>query len=104
MEKVTGIDGEFLGYLGPRGIHEGRLLRLFHANSQALVLVAADDGGMIRVEFSGVRSVRSSQPAGRTVYAVSELKAEPPLRRFEFNGPGGGDAFLEIIAEDIRFV
>ena len=55
---------------------------------------------MFVAQFAGVRAVRANNPEGMMLYALSEFKSDPPLRRFVFaNWDDNGEAFLEIDAE-----
>ncbi|MFQ5503873.1 MAG: hypothetical protein ACE5F1_03640 [Planctomycetota bacterium] len=46
-----------------------------------------------------MKKIRSVRPEGMYLYALSELTAEPPHRRFDFtNWDDEGDAMLQILA------
>ena len=67
------------------------------------VLLEAEDGHRIRIHFSGVANVVANRPEGMTLYALTELKAQAPLRRFSFvNWDEKDDARLEVTAKDYQ--
>jgi hypothetical protein len=66
----------------------------------ACVRVRGFSGREFAVEFRGVQAVRAKKPEGMMIYALSEIRAQPPLRKFVFaNWDDDDESFLEIEAE-----
>jgi hypothetical protein len=63
------------------------------------VRVRGASGKAFVVAFSGVFAVRANCPEGMMLYALTELRGEPPLRRFVFaNWDDDSKAYLEVDA------
>jgi hypothetical protein len=89
----------FVGYVGDADIHDGSVLAVEHRSSELRVRVRGASGRLLVVDFRGVHSVRANCPEGMMLYALSELTAEPPLRRFAFtNWDEDGEEYLEVDA------
>ncbi len=59
-------------------------------------------GKVFVVDFGGVGMVRANQAEGMMLFGLSELRGEPPLRRFAFaNWDDDSTAYLEVDAETI---
>ena len=57
------------------------------------------------VEFRGVQAVRSKQPEGMMIYALSEMRAPSPQRLFVFaNWDEDDELFLEVEAENVSSI
>lgn len=101
------MDDEFVSYRGDPGLHDGRVVTVDHHGEVACVVVAADEGRGERLEvrFRGVESLYQRRPEGMLLYALAEMQAAPPLRRFVFvNEDEGDDARLEVLALDFDCV
>ena len=70
--------------IGDADFHDGSILAVKHEGSTARVRVLGASGKVFIVDFGGVRAVRAKQAEGMVLYALSELRGEPPLRRFAF--------------------
>jgi hypothetical protein len=93
-------ESSFVGYVGDRDFHDGSVVAVEHQGSTARVRVRGFSGKLFVVDFGGVRAVRANQAEGMVLYALSELRGEPPLRRFAFaNWDDDSPAFLEVDAE-----
>jgi hypothetical protein len=91
---------EFVGYVGHHDFHDGHILSLDHQGDVAHVRVRGASGQDYDVLFRRVQVVRAEQPEGMILYALSEMKARPPMRRFVFsNWDEEGKSFLEVEAE-----
>jgi hypothetical protein len=67
------------------------------------VIVQGGSGSQFEIGFSGVASITEDRAEGMMLYALAEMKAHPPLRRFVFtNWDDEGDARLELVALDIN--
>jgi hypothetical protein len=89
----------FIAYVGDPDFHDGAILSVEQHGRGVRVRVQGASGKVYAVDFSGVGAVRAHRSAGMTLYALSELRAEPPLRRFVFaNWDDDGDAQLEVDA------
>jgi hypothetical protein len=95
------MPGEFVAYVGNQDFHDGRIVFVEQLDAAVRVRVRGDSGKEYVVEFSGVASVRAKSPEGMMLYSLSELRAEPPLRRFSFaNWDEASESLLEIDAKD----
>jgi hypothetical protein len=67
------------------------------------VIVRGGSGSQFELGFSAVASLAQHRAEGMVLYAVVEMKADPPLRRFVFtNWDDGDDARLELVAREIE--
>ena len=93
-------DTSFIGYVGEPDFHDGYVLAIKQADDVVRVQVQGESGKVYVAEFSRVQAVRSNRPEGMLLYALSEMRAAPPLRRFVFaNSNEEDEALLEIDAE-----
>jgi hypothetical protein len=94
---------EFIGYVGESDFHDGHVLSVDHTGAEAIVRVQGGSGQEFLCTFEGVTTIRANRPVGMMLYALSELRAVAPLRRFVFaNGDEDDDASLEIQATSVR--
>src|SRR6266496_4219230 len=94
-------DSAFIVYVGDAEFHDGCILAVEQLEGGIRVGVRGYSGKLFIVAFSGVHAVTANRPEGMVLYALSELRCEPPLRRFVFNNWDDEDnARLEIDAED----
>lgn len=95
-------EAQFVGYVGDADFHDGSVLAIEHQGSTANVRIRGASGKVFVVDFGGVRAVRANQAEGMMLYALSELRSEPPVRRFAFaNSDDDSAAHLEIDAQTI---
>jgi len=96
-------DPSFVGYVKDADYHDATILSVERMADVVLVRVCGYDEKIFISEFSGVRAVRATRPDGMLLYALSEMRGQPPLRRFVFvNWHEDDDASLEIDAERLR--
>ena len=89
----------FIGYVGDPDFHDGSILSVEQQEGMARVRVRGASGKHFRVDFNGVGAVRANRPVGMVLYALSEMGALPPMRRFVFaNWDERSDADLEVDA------
>jgi hypothetical protein len=99
---MSDTNAEFIGYVGDPEIHDGVITEFDHIGTKALVVVKAGSGRMLRIEFEGVKSIKSNKPEGMILYSLSEMK-HPEHRHFIFtNWDEKNDSFLEIIADGCK--
>ena len=92
---------EFIAYAGDPDFHDGSVVSVVEERDSTRVVVRGASGQEFVVEFRGVKAMRSCKPEGMLIYSLSEMKAQPPARRFEFaNWHEDDDAFFSIDAED----
>ena len=75
---------DFLGYVGSRDIHDGRIVAIDQFERGLAVRIQTHEGRTWVIEFAGVAEVEVVQAEGMLLYALAEFRADPPLRRFEF--------------------
>jgi hypothetical protein len=97
------VNSEFIKYVGDTDIHDGKVATASHENGDFVVHVTATTGRTIRIRFIDCHGVVANRAVGMILYALAEMKTEPPWRRFVFaNWDDDDDAALEIVAKDIR--
>jgi hypothetical protein len=93
---------EFIGYVGDPDFHDGSLVRVIVEPDLVRVVLRGASGQEYVVEFRGGKVVHSNRPEGMMIYALTEMKARSPARRFVFaNWEEDDDATLEVEAEDV---
>ena len=96
-------ESDFIDYVHEPDVHDGVILKVRNSGDLVYILVRAYDGRHYALEFHGVRSLRSHEPEGMMLYALIEMAAAPPLRRFVFaEWEDGGGRCLEVTAESIK--
>jgi hypothetical protein len=96
-------DTTFIGYVGEPDFHDGSVLSVERADDSVRIRVRGASGKSFVAEFSGVHALRSSNPEGMLLYALSEMRGGPSFRRFVFaNSDEDSSANLEIDAEAFR--
>src|SRR5688572_26922970 len=78
------MTSRFVRYVGPPDVHDARVVALEHRGDRARVTIESYEGRQFALEFSGVAGVDTHQPIGMILYALVEVEASPPARRFEF--------------------
>lgn len=93
-------DTSFIGYVGEADFHDRSILTVEEQDRTVRVRVCGASGKVYVVDFSGVQAVRAERPDGMLLYALSEFRRDPPLRRFVFaNWDDESEAHLEVDAE-----
>jgi hypothetical protein len=96
-------ESDFVGYVGSANLHDSHVRSVSHAGSDVEVRLSTQDGREFTVRFSGVRNVSANEPEGMMIYALVELSAHPPGRRFVFaNWDEEDHRTLEIVAADFK--
>src|SRR5437870_409143 len=89
----------FIGYVGDADFHDGSILSVEQQDQTVRVRVRGASGKVFVIEFTGVCAVRANHPVGMLLYALSERRAPPPMRRFVFANWGDqSDAQMEVDA------
>ncbi len=97
---------KFVAYIGDPDFHDGAVSKLIRDADQLIVEVTGYSGAHFLVRFTGVESVVSHEPQGLMIYALGEIEARAPSRRFIFTnsrepGQKGGESALEVVARDV---
>jgi len=96
-------DNSFIAYVAPSDLHDGRINKVTPLGDTVTVEVAGESGRSISLVFRGVTDVQAVEPVGMILYALSEMRTTPPLRRFVFiNWDEESSARLEILAEGLQ--
>ena len=92
-----------VAYRGDADLHDGTVLSVHVEGDEARVIVRGGSGSQFELRFSAVASLAQHRAEGMVLFAVAEMKADPPLRRFVFtNWDDGDDARLELVAREIE--
>jgi hypothetical protein len=95
----------FIAYIEPEELHDATLLRFAQEDYRVTVYIQSQEGRAFVFEFLDVTSVHALSPQGMILYSLTEMKAEPPLRRFVFvNWDEEDKVALEIVARDLRVI
>ena len=98
-------DSRFVAYVGPPELHDGSVLGLTQQGDTVTVLVQGDTGCRFVVEFQGVAAIQAVDPEEMKLYALVEMTAPSPLRRFVFaNWEDDDRSTLELLALEFRVV
>ena len=94
-------DEVFIAYVGDPDFHDGHVTRVLAEQDSAQVFVKGYSGREHVVSFAGVHEIAMNSPVGMELYALAEMQADPPLRRFVFGNSDDDDAsFLRVTARD----
>lgn len=94
---------DFISYVGEADIHDSSIESVVHSGEMAEVRLKSITGRTLRIVFSGVRDVVSREPVGMVVYALTEMRCDPPYRKFIFaNAAEDDQATLEIEAQNFK--
>jgi hypothetical protein len=93
---------EFVAYVDDSDLHDGTVVAVSHDGTELRVEAVGGSGQRYEVFFIGVESVMQRRAEGMRLYALSEMRSKPPLRRFVFsNWDEEDDAALEVHAKDL---
>jgi hypothetical protein len=93
-------DASFVAYVGEPDFHDGAIISVEQNGTAVRVRIRGANGKRYVVAFNGVAALRANSSEGMVLYALSELRAVPPLRRFSFaNWDDDSEASLEVDAE-----
>ena len=96
---------EFVAYVGVADFHDGEVLRVVTAYASATVWVRGCSGREYEIRFEGVQAVEMFEPEGMDLYAISEMRAQMPLRDFVFaNNSEDDQKSLGILATGFRIL
>lgn len=94
---------EFVAYVGVPDFHDGEILRISTTLEHTSVWVRGYSGSEYEIQFDGVQTLETFEPEGMDPYALVEMRAESPLRRFEFaNNSEDNHKSLSIVATGFR--
>lgn len=75
---------EFISYVGVPDFHDGEILRISSSLEHVSVWVRGYSGREYEIQFDGVQTLETFEPEGMDLYALAEMRAQSPQRRFEF--------------------
>ncbi|SHJ97179.1 hypothetical protein SAMN02745163_02959 [Clostridium cavendishii DSM 21758] len=97
-------DKNFIRYIGDYRVHDSSIETILQNEDIIQVYLISNENEKIIVTFIDVKSMKSNRPEGMILYSISEMKEQPPFRKFIFvNWDEDNDASLEIIAKDCIF-
>ncbi len=80
----SGVENEFISYVGPPDLHDGILTGIDSAEDTVTVWVRSYEGRRYGLTFHGVIHQEAIEPVGMMLYALCELRASPPYHRYVF--------------------
>ena len=83
--KLLMQESKFVAYAGSYDLHDGQVREVVQSEDQVTVYVEGGIGHQIRLLFTGVSELKAIKPVGMVLYALCEMSAELPLRRFVFS-------------------
>lgn len=90
-----------IAYVGQAELHDARIVSVCYTGDQLRVTLKPHDGKELQVSFTGVKGLTANQPVGMTIYALNEMRADAPFRRFVFTNWDEQDpACLDLEARD----
>jgi hypothetical protein len=96
-------ENDFVGYVGDADLHDAHISAVYRSGSSAEIRLLAHNGRELRVCFSDVKELTADRAEGMMIYALTELRADPPYRRFAFTNWDEEDTRgLEVLAKDIK--
>jgi|ERR1700722_18219447 hypothetical protein len=94
---------EFIAYVGIADIHDSTVLRVSAKGKTAEVVIEGYSGRKHAILFDGVDQLEMNEPEGMFLYSLSEMRPEPPLRKFVFmHGDEDDQKSLSVVALDFR--
>ncbi len=94
---------EFIAYRGDSDIHDGEVVEVRSEGDGVCVVVRGASGRSHELCFKGVGSMTQHRAVGMKLYALAEMAAYAPLRRFVFaNWDETDDASLEVNAVEFE--
>jgi len=90
-------------YVGPPDLHDGTVLAIEERGADVAVRIRSFEGREFELRFRGVQAVRGHRAEGMLLYALTERREAPSVRRFTFaNWDEEDDARLEIDAQELH--
>jgi hypothetical protein len=94
---------EFVAYVGVADFHDGEILGVSNNREHTSVRVRGYSGLEYEIQFDGVQALEEFEAEGMELYALAEMRSQPPLRRFEFANNNEEDhKSLTIVATEFR--
>jgi hypothetical protein len=95
---------EFVAYLGVPDIHDGVVKRVSVSDVSVEVVIEGFSGRELVVLFDGLAEIEMDEPEGMLLYALSEMRAASPFRKFVFaNNKEDDQKALIIVARVVTF-
>jgi hypothetical protein len=92
-------ESDFIRYVGNEDIHDGTIKRVTHVNDTVQVVVRGKSTGAWEVVFHQVQSIDQHRAEGMLLYAIAEMRANDPFRRYSFaSWDEDDDARLDVVA------
>lgn len=92
--------GDFVSYIGHADLHDARIVSVGYTGDQFKVVLRSPNGRELEICFTGVKGIIANQPVGMMIYALNEMRADAPFRRFVFtNWDEEDSARLELEAQ-----
>ena len=93
---------QFVAYVGDPDFHDGYIKGVVIEEGKVQVTVEGYSGRLYTASFAGVETVSLNSPIGMELYALSEMQAAPPLRKFIFlNSDDDGVSALSVTAREL---
>ena len=97
-------ENDFVAYRGPRDLHDGTVLSVARTGDATSVVVGLSEGDVAEFDFRDTEELVATEPKGMVLYALAELRADGPSRRFSFvNWEDSSSRVLEVRARGGRW-
>lgn len=98
-------ENRIIGYVGPSDLHDGQVCSVHYDQETVTVCIESASGRAFSIEFTGVSEVKTISPAGMVLYALCQMQAPAPHRRFVFaNWDEDDPATIEVVAQDLKVI
>ena len=93
-------NSEFIAYVGDADIHDASVKDVSSVGDRVEVELESLNGRKFKVVFTGSRNLVAHEAQGMLLYSLSEMRSEPPYRKFIFtNSDEESSSRLEVEAQ-----
>ena len=97
------MSDEFVAYVGPYDVHDGRIVRVNRAQDTITVSIRTETGRLFDMVFVGVTDYHAMAAEAMILYAVAEMRGFAPQGKFVFaNWDYDDPAELTVVASGFQ--